>query len=574
MMMEQTKLNAKGLTAKQEAIKRFNSLRSRYLLWQVGHMELSRYIDPTRGIFNGNRSNVGKMIDHKILLDSHATHAKRITSSGMQTGMTDPARPWYRLTMDAWIIENVPGVREWIDDIANRMIDVMNKSNIYRVFQNCYDELVQFGTGCFIILSDYDDVIRGRSFTAGEYYIGTDSKGRVNTFAREYQMTVGQMVDEFGLESCSAQVQSSYKLGQVDEVINVYHLIEPNKDKMAGYEDMKNMPFKSCYWEVAQGANDFLAHRGYKWFNVIAPRWDSITTDMEYGYGPSWHAIGDVKQLQTLVSDKLIAEQLVNKPPAVEDSSVVGHSNRMPGGVTKTSSNVPNSGLRPAYQINPNLENMQNSIELMHAKIDKHLFADLFLMISSMPVNSQTTAFEIATRKQEQMMMLGPILHGLNEEMHSKSIDIIFNIMNEAGLIPPPPQGILDLQAQGQLPEIKVQYISILAQAQKAMGIQQIESTIAAVANASAIYPEAPDNLDIDIAVEEIADLSGVPAKIIRSKESIKALRDARAQQMQQQQAMAAAQMAADSANKLGNTPGQGSGSMADNIGNALVGKK
>lgn len=567
-------VNINGLTHKQEATKRFESLRNRYMRWQVGQMELSRYIDPTRGIFNGNRSTIGRMIDHKVLLDSHATHAKRITSSGMQTGMTDPARPWYRLTMDSWIIDNIPGVREWVDDISNRMIDVMNKSNIYRVFQNCYDELVQFGTGCYLILEDFDDVIRGRSFTAGEYYIGTDNKGRVNAFAREFEMTVGQMVKEFGLESCSLQVQMAYKTNRVDDLMRIRHLIEANDTRIMGYSDFKNMPFRSCYWELSNGTTDFLATRGYKYFHVIAPRWDSITTDMDYGYGPSWHAIGDVKQLQTVVKDKLIAEQKVNDPPSIEDANVVGHSNRMPGGITKTSSIAPNTGLRAAYQINPNLEHMQQSIDLLHQKIDKHMFSDLFLMISSMPVNSSTTAFEIATRKQEQMMMLGPILHGLNEEMHSKSIDIIFNIMNDNGLIPPPPQGLVDLQAQGQYPEIKVQYISILAQAQKAMGVQQIESTIGFVGQIAGFAPQAVDNLDIDACINEIANLQGVPAKLIMDKDQIQAIREERAKQVQQQQALAAGQVIADSASKLGKTPGQGSGSMADNLGNALTGAR
>lgn len=565
--------NPIGLTAKQEAIKRFNSLRNRFMYWQPALMDLSRYVDPTRGIFNGNRSNIGKAIDNKTLLDSHATHAKRITSSGMQTGMTDPARPWYRLTMDSWIIDNVPGVREWVDDIAKRMIDVMNKSNIYRVFQNCYDELVQFGTGCFLILEDFDDVIRGRSFTAGEYYIGTDNKGRVNAFAREFEMTVGQMVKEFGFESCSAQVQAMYKQNQVDNAIKVYHLIEANDTRIEGFQDYKNMPFRSCYWENSDGATEFLAQRGYKYFHVIAPRWDSITTDMDYGYGPSWHGIGDIKQLQTLVSDKLIAEQKVNNPPTVEDSSVIGHSNKMPGGITKISSSVPNSGLRAAYQINPNLANMQNSIDLMHQKIDKHLFADLFLMISSMPVNSNTTAFEIATRKQEQMMMLGPILHGLNEEMHSKSIDIIFNIMNDNGLIPPPPQGLIDLQAQGHAPELKVQYISILAQAQKAMGVQQIESTIAYITQAMQVDPNARFVFDIKESVREVADLQGVDGKLTLSKEDVDAQIQAFTDQQNKMMALQAGTQVADAASKLGKTPGQGSGSMADNLSNSLVGK-
>lgn len=548
-----------------ESNKRFNALKNEHNLIVPAYQTLSTYIDPTRGIFNNDRSRIYAMIDHKTLLDGHATHAKNITSAGMQTGMTDPLRPWFKLTMDDYYLNNVPGTSEWLDDVTARMFAAINKSNLYSVFQNCYDELTTFSTGCYLILDDYEDIFRGRSFTCGEYFLGIDNKGRVNSFAREFEMTVGQLVEEFGLESCSQNVKAQYSNNYPDVKIKVRHMIEPNETKIPGYEDFNNMAWRSWYWETSVGDGIYLAKRGYKRFRVIAPRWNTVTTDMVYGKGASWHAIGDIKQLQLTVKDMLLAQEKLHNPPTIEDDNVTGQSNLMPGGKTKSSSVVPNSGVRAAYQVDPRLDSFINAIDSLYKKIDKHLFADIFKMISNLEGQPNITAFQIAQIKQEQIMMMGPLLHSTNKEMHEPTIDLIFDIMNDAGLIPPAPAGL-----EG---EIKVQYISILAQAQMAMGVQKIQSTIGYVASIAPIFPNAPDNIDIDEAVREMSKMNGDPARIISSKEEIDAIRKARLDQQNKAIAMQAGVQAADAASKLGKTPiNGGPSSVLDGLAHAAGG--
>ena len=563
--MAEKKISA-GSTLKIESNKTFNSMLSLLNVYIPAYKDLSAYIDPTRGIFNGDRTKIGKMIDHKTLVDSHASFAKRTTSSGMQMGMTDQSRPWFKLTLEDILLTNVPGMREWVDEVTKRMLAVMNKSNIYKVFQQCYDEITQFGTGCFIILEDFEDVIRGKSFTAGEYMLATDNKGRVNRFAREFEMTIGQMAREFGYESLSESSKAFYNTNQMDVSIKIRHLIEPNNTRIPGYQDFSNMAYRSLYWEAGTNTGDeFLAKRGYKSFRVIAPRWDAPTTDTVLGYGPGWYAIGDIKELQATEKDALLAQQKLGDPPVIQDASVVGHLNKLPGGITKVDGAVPNSGVRPAYQVDPHLEAFQAKIENLHQKIDKHFFADIFRMISNLEGQPNITAFQIAQMKQEQMMMLGPILHSLNDEMHSRAIDIIAEIMLDAGLIPPPPQAL----PEGT--ELKVQFLSVLAQAQKLMGVQQIEMTLTSLGNLAQVYPGITDNVDVDEAAVEIMEGNSVPGKIIKSKEQIAAEREQRQTQQNQMIALQAGTQVADSAAKLAKAPGKGSGSVLNDLGNTLV---
>lgn len=533
---------------KQQFNKRFNALKTEHQKFVSAGKDLSDFINPTRGIFNGDRTKIGKMIDHKKLLNSHATHALRIFASGLNSGMTNKSSQWFRMTFGDEKYFDIPGSREWLDSVQNLMYDVLSGSNIYGSFYSTYEELGEFATGCFSILEDFDDAVRAKSFTFGEYYLGIDNKGRVNAFARDFEMTVDQLITEFGYESCSAQIRGMYDNNQIDVKIKCQHLIEANDTRMEGYDDFKNMPFRSAYWEASSASDDeFLAIRGFKRFPIIAPRWDTITTDMVYGYGPGWHALGAVKELQKTRLDKLLAQEKIHNPPMMSDGTVPGHTNILPGGITKTSGTSPNTGIRPAYQINPNL---QSYIELMQEEkdeIDRFFFVNLFLMLMNID-KTNMTATEVAERQQEKIMMLGPALHRLDEEMLTPTLELVYGILEDNMLIPPPPEGIQGLP-------IKIEFVSMLAQAQKALGITQIERVIGFVANVSPISPSIVDNINMDEAIREVARLEGSPAKIIFDRNVVDETRKEREIQRKQAVALEAGKTTADATKKLANAP-------------------
>ena len=217
--------------------------------------------------------------------------------------MTSQSMPWLRLNIDG--IEDMQ--KDTSEDTADGLIavpgnvcyEMLDKSNLYFCLNNCYEELGIFGTGCFIVLEDFEDFVRGTSFTTGEYYIACDNKGRVNTFCREFWMTVQQMVEEFGYDNCSASVKSpSTNVGLEPSWIHfgkIRHMIEPNDVAMLDMPDFKNMPYRSAYWDMSDGTDVFLGMRGFKRFPIICPRWETVVTDQAYGYGCGHYALGHVQ---------------------------------------------------------------------------------------------------------------------------------------------------------------------------------------------------------------------------------------------------------------------------------------
>jgi hypothetical protein len=509
---------------------RFKSIKAESNSWTPAWKDLSKYIRPTRGFFDGDIPNQGRAIDTKIVLDNTPGRAARILAAGMTSGLTSPSRPWFKLGLADSDLMTFDPVKLWLDIAQQRMLSVYSKSNIYGVLHSMYEEIGVFGTSASIILDDFYDVLRGRAFTIGEYFLGSGPDCRVNTFGRQYYMTVGQMVKDFGIDRVSSGARVMYENGERDKWFKINHLIVPNEKRDANKKDRLNMPFKSLYWEDGSNAEECLREGGFEDFPVLAPRWDVTTSADTYGKGPGWDGIGDSKMLQKMQKDKLIALDKLVDPPMQKDGSVEGEVNTLPGGITYSSATTPNAGVRPAYQINPDLNALEMSIRSTQDAIHKTFYSDLFLMLAQSD-RRQMTAREVVERHEEKLLMLGPVLERLESELLDPIIDRTFNIMLQAGLIPPPPKELSGM-------DIKVDYISMLAQAQKMVGTTAIEQHVAFVGNLSAVYPEARDTLDAVEAAIEYGEMLGVPPRIIRSKAAVEEIA-AQRQKAAEAQAMA-----------------------------------
>jgi hypothetical protein len=559
---------------KSQANIRLQAMKQEYLLWKPAFMEIKKYIAPLNGIFDTMPTNRAQMIDHKTLLDGYAVQCARDAASGLTQGMTSPSSPWVKFELDM-TREMTTDESMWLDAATEVIYMMLKRSNIHTCLHGCHKELVSFGTGCFIIVEDYDDVVRGRQFTMGQYYLGVDSKGRVNSFAREFWIQVGQMVQEFGYDNCSPTVRNNYDYNKRDVWVKINHLIEPNDNRIGQLADYKNMAFRSCYWDNADATDRFLAARGYKRFNVVAPRWEVNSTDQIYGYAPGWYALGNAKELQKAKYDKLTQRDKHGNPPMVQDANVEGNGSYIPGGITKTSANnVPNAGVRPAYQIQYDAAGHQLTRQELQQDIQQDFFIDLFKMLISRPDDKTMTAYEVAELQQEKIMMMGPVLYNIEKGELDCVVELLWDIAVENNLIPVAPESL-----QGQ--PIKVVYTSILSQAMRALGVNTINKTIAFVANLNAISPEtamqAADNLDIDFAVQTVNKLEGSPAKVIRDPKVVAQGRAQRAQAQQAAQQSAMMSATAKGMSDMGKVPMNdptGKSNAGEQLVKKLAGKK
>ena len=114
-------------------------------------------------------------------------------------------------------------------------------------------------------------------------------------------------------------------------------------------------------------------------------------------------------------------------------------------------------------------------------------------------------------------------------------------ILQRRGLIQEPPP-----ELEGRA--VKIEYISMLALAQKAAAIGAVDRLMSLTAGLASLTPEVIDKLNTDKTLDEFVRLTAIPAALIRTDEETAALREARRQKQEQAQAMEQAQGIAQAA--------------------------
>ena len=503
---------------------RWEGLKTERSSWDGHWKELAQYVLPRSSRFLTTDRNRGDK-KHNRIYDNTATRALRTLSAGLMAGMTSPARPWFRIaTVDRDRMQS-QAVKEWCYDVTTLMLRIFAVSNTYRALHTIYDELGLFGTGCDIVMPNFNNVIHHHPNTAGEYAIFTDDFGIPCGMYREFDYTVAQLVKKFGKENCSRAVQNLFDRGGkgLDAWVTVLHAIEPRDQRDYSRIDNKNMPFASCYIEIGADSDRILSESGFRYFNALCPRWTTTGTDI-YGTSAAMDALGDIKQLQQQQLSKSEAIAYKVKPPlqAPVAFKELAH-NLFPGGMSFVDSATAQQGIRTAFEVNLDLSHLLEDIHDVRGRIDRAFYADLFLMLANDPVG-QKTATEIAERHEEKMLMIGPVLERLHNELLDPLIDITFAECAEAGILPQIPP-----ELEGQ--DLKVEFVSVLAQAQRAIGANGLDRYIGTVSAVASVKPDILDKLNVDELADYYADILGVEPRLIIPTDQAAIVRQQRAQQ-------------------------------------------
>lgn len=502
-------------------LRRMNYLEQERGGWEPHWRDLADHFLPRRSRFLNVRGVQASGPDKRNtkLVDSTGLLAVRTLSSGMQSGLTSPARPWFRLSLQMEDYAQAAEAKAWLHATQEAMIGVFAQSNLYDQIHALYHELAVFGTSCMIVEEDPVKVLRCRTLSAGEYYLDQDASGRADTLYRRLSLTARQIVESWP-QSAPERLRLPAR-SEVPQKFEILHVIEPNPEHRPGSDHAAHRPFISIYL-LAGGENEILDENGYYEFPALCPRWD-IQSGEVYGHSPAMDALADCRMLQRMRRDGLEALAREVRPP-LNIPGGLGAGGVLPD-ITPGALNFISplsqgqEAITPLYRVNSNLQALEGTVAGYQRQIKELFFYDLFLMLSEAP--RQMTATEVSERNGEKMLILGPVLDRLRSELFQPLVERAFKIMRRGGFLPPLPPILL-----GQ--ELKIEFISILAQAQKSAGVGAVRQVVDFVAQSSALDPEVLDKLDLDEAVDQVAEMSGVPPLLIRSDEAVAAIRAAR----------------------------------------------
>jgi len=520
--------------------------------------ELGEYLAPRRTRFTSSDVNKGDKRNQQII-DSTPRFAARTLQSGLHAGLTSPARPWLRLsTPDADLNEFAP-VKEWLHIATKRMLDVFLKSNLYNALPTLYGDMGAFGTAAMGVMEDSSELIRSYVYPIGSYAVGLDARGIATSFVRDYSLTVRRVVEQFvrvdGVEDwsrVSPRVKNLWDRGSYEQLIDITWIVTPNAYADSRKLHAKYLPWHSCYFERGRG-NDgggFLRESGYRQFPILVPRWD-VTGEDTYGTDcPGMTSLGDIKALQVMHRRKAQAVDKALNPPLQGPAALrTQKTSLLPGDITYVDVREGMQGLRPIHEVRlEGVQYMAIDIQETQNRIRRAFYEDLFLMLASSERGQPVTAREIDERHEEKLLALGPVLERTNDELLDPLVDRAFGVMVQAGAIPTPPQELAGL-------DLKVEYISLMSQAQKLVGVGGQDRFLQSASSLVSLFPEAKHKVNVFQAIDDYAEMLGVNPKLIRTNEEATAALAAEQQSIAQAQQADQLAKIAQAGKALGTTP-------------------
>lgn len=493
--------------------------------------ELGQYFSPFRPRFTLTAKTANRRTDRVI--DGTGILVVEAFSAGLLSYVSPAESEWFNLTSQDPDLMDDEEVKDWCADSTDRLRTAMVKSNLYQCLPMVYEDLGVFGTAAMAVEDDVDDIFRCHVFPVGLYSLGQSERYVVDTFVRDFNVTLRQAVTRFGKEALSRARRDEYERGDTEQLMGVTHVIYPNTEYRPGNPLAKFKKWAECYFESGTSANtggveptvysggagadnqSFLMESGYDEFPIMAPRW-SIAAEDVWGYSPGMHALGDNRQLQAMEKRQIKGLDKMTDPALMGPPSLLNKPiSLLPAGFTAVSEDQGGKGgLRPIHEVNLPFEQLELKEDRIRSRIGRFFHEDLFLMLVQDARLQPKTASEIHLRFQEKAQVLGKPLGRITSDLHKPLVNRCFSIMARRGMFKRPPQALVDATT-GKGKELKVEFVSVLAQAQRGSSTAAMERFAEFIARMGAVFPAMIGKVDQYQFVDDYGEMTGIRPKVV-----------------------------------------------------------
>ena len=493
---------------------RYDRLKTGRQNWETHWQEVADYMQPRKADVTKTRSRGDKRTE--LIFDSSPIQAVELLAASLHGMLTNPSTPWFTLRFKDNELDQDDEAKLWLESVTEVMYTAFNRSNFQQEIFELYHDLITFGTAAMFIEEDQDDLLKFSTRHINEIYITENDKGRIDTVYRKFKITARAAIQQFGL-SLSDDAKTKAEKDPFDDV-EILHAVYPRQEFDSTKLDRENMPFESVYLEYKNGNE--LSVGGFKEFPFVVPRYLKASHEI-YGRSPAMTALPDVKMLNEMSKTTIkAAQKQVDPPLLVPDDGFLLPVRTVPGGL-----NFYRSGTRD--RIEPLNIGANNPLGLNMEEQRRNAIREVFyvnqLMLQQGP---QMTATEVIQRNEEKMRLLGPVLGRLQSELLKPLIDRTFAILLRNNQFAQAPEFL-----SGQ--DVEIEYVSPLAKAQKSTELSSITRAIEILGSLANVAPVF-DYINFDALVKHVADLVGVPQKVLKLQSQVNAEREQAAQQQEQ----------------------------------------
>jgi hypothetical protein len=530
----------------KDAYKRLEALKSKRSTLDSHLQEIADYFHPNKNNFTREGTQGEKRTLQ--IYDSTGIKANDTLASALHGMLTNPSSYWFEFTTGIPELDKDDEVRRWLQRSAHVCHELMNGSNFQTEIHEYYLDLCSFGTAAMFIERDDVDIIRFSTKHIKDCWIEENNKGMVDTVFYVFKWKPRQIIQEFGDKVPKFILDKDAQ--SPEEEIELLQVILPNRQ----YSKAKKLAiagkkFISCTYIKNEQDQVKLDEKGFNNLPFAIGRWSKASGEV-YGRSPAMICLADVKMLQEMMKETIRAQQLSNYPPMlVPDDGIMGSLRLTPAGIT-TYRGGQGDFIKP-LTIGTNLHLSQEILEDVRTRIKQTFYSDQ-LQLRNGP---QMTATESMQRTDEQNRHLGPLMGRQQPESLRPTIERVYEIADEAGMIPPMPKILSERK-------ISMKYRSQIAKAQLMNELNNLTRAIQASAPFIQLDPKSAQVIKADEGVMYVARTLGLPVELTRDKEELEQMRaaieeaQAAAVQAQQEQAavdqVAAAAPAAKIASEMG----------------------
>lgn len=474
------------------------------------------------------------------IYDTTSRDSNTLLAAALHALLTNPNTNWFDIRFELDALNEWDPAVTWVDEVRRRMAASFSRpeSGFTTQMHETYSDLTGFNTSC---LFHADVPGFGPRFSArplSEIYIDDDDFGRVQAVFRRFDLKAWQAVDEFGADAVPKAAEAVEKSpGKMSEYL---HYVWKKDKPLPGRIDNTGMPWGSMY--IDMGTKSVIDLGGF-WENPYhVSRWTTDAGEI-YGRGPGTDYLPEQKMLNAMWRTYIRNLEKAGDPPLLVDDDGI-----MPGSQLKVTPNArivvrnDGSGREPVRYLQ-NAARLDFSRELLESrsqKIEQGYHSEIIKAFRD-PRMTATQVIELARLSQR---ILSPVLGRMQTELLEPLIKRQYGILLRGGRLPPAPPQLTDQQ-------LRIDYVSPVARAQRASESQAILDSFAAAAAMAEAQPEVMDNINMDEAVRVIFDANDTPVRVIRQRDNVIEIRRARAEAVEQQNAQQEALALSEAASKL-----------------------
>lgn len=558
----------------QDLIDEWAALANARVQWETYWRDVARYVLPqTEGFDSLIGTNINAAITSvvstpvsanksKDLYDMTSLWAIERLTAGLISLKTPETEYWHGNQLDDYFgADPTHEEQEALERLRNYQFKVRSnpKSGFWGAHRSAIKSMCGFGDGWMFVeeVHGHDARIpfRYEYNPLVELYPGVAPNGQPNRMFRVFRWSAEQVVRKFAKDNQDAEavvgkkvVEMANNPKQRHELVTVMHAVKPRDDSdRVGKLGVKAGAF--CSYYALPDEKHLIGEGGFYEFPFHRYAWSNTGT-RPYSEGPVAYAIGELKSLQEMAKNELLATSALLRPAMAVSGKNFVRLNFNPGAVNPGLITPDghklfepmNGGVRPDFA--------QAVIEARRTSVREMLYLNLWQIILQ---DKQDTATAALIKAQEKGEMFGPVGISLNEGLAAMTDREIAILGRKRAFDKGSPLEMPDSMANKNVTPVFSSPLDRLRRMGELVGMQRmIEFATAMAGGDPQRLAKIFARFDDDEMLDSARDILGAPVKVLVDKEKADDARQAGDQQQQALTALAALKGTGDAAKSIG----------------------